>query len=198
MRTLAIDDRADEPIGTLSHGYRQRVGLLVALLGDPELILLDEPANGLDPESVGVLRSVLRGLKQQGRTVIVSSHNLLELERVCDEVVILSQGRALGRSARSELLSQPDVWVVRLSSDSADAVSVGRLCAKLHGVRLAADETGFRHEPLAREFAARASTRGFVVEAVERRSFDLEYLFHSLVQQGRQDEEADRCLEHRT
>lgn len=191
MKTLAIDDRADERIGTLSHGYRQRVGLLVALLGDPQLILLDEPANGLDPESVGVLRSVLRGLKQQGRTVIVSSHNLLELERVCDAVVILSQGRVLGRSSRSELLSQPDVWVVQLSRDSGDAVSVGRLCAKLHGVRLAADEAGFGHEQLAREFAARASTRGCVVEAVERRSFDLEYLFHSLVQQGRQDEEAD-------
>jgi len=182
MTTLSIDDRADEAVGTLSHGYRQRVGLLVALLGDPELVLLDEPANGLDPESVGVLRSVLRGLKRQGRTVVVSSHNLLELERHCDEVVILSRGRVLGRSSRTELLSRPDIWIVRLSRGSAEAVYVQRLRAKLRGVRLAADEAGFAHGRAALEFATRARAKGCVVEAVERRSFDLEYLFHSLVQ----------------
>lgn len=184
LRTLAIEDRADALIKTLSHGYRQRVGLLAALLGGPELLLFDEPANGLDPESVGVLRSVLRALKRRGRTVLVSSHNLLELERVCDEVLILRQGRLLGRSSRKELVSKPDVWVAQLGPDSLAAASeVGALCKELDGVRLAADEAGFVEERAAREFAARIRVAGVAVEAIERRPFDLEYLFHSLVRQ---------------
>jgi ABC-type multidrug transport system ATPase subunit len=68
MSVLALDGQADAMVGTLSHGYRQRVGLLAAMLGDPELLLFDEPANGLDPASVGILRSVLRDLKRRGRT----------------------------------------------------------------------------------------------------------------------------------
>lgn len=185
MASLCIADRAGSMIGTLSHGYRQRVGLLAALLGDPILLLFDEPANGLDPESVGILRGLLRSLKRQGRTVIVSSHNLLELERICDEVLILRQGQLLGRCSRSELLAQPDIWVVQLGQGSIGAPSeaIG-LCAEFDGVRLAADEVVFVDEVTAREFAARSRAIGQAVEAVERRPFDLEYLFHSLVQES--------------
>ena len=185
MAFLCIADRAGQMIGTLSHGYRQRVGLLAALLGQPELLLLDEPANGLDPESVGILRSLLRGLKRQGRTVIVSSHNLLELERICDEVLVLRQGRLLGRCSKNGLTAQPDNWVVQLGhgsmNASAEAIGLGPGSA---GVRLAADEVVFVDEVTAREFATRSRALGQVVEAVESRPFDLEYLFHSLVQES--------------
>ena len=183
MAFLCIADRSGQMIGALSHGYRQRVGLLAALLGQPELLLFDEPANGLDPESVGILRSLLRGLKRQGRTVIVSSHNLLELERICDEVVILRQGKLLGRCSRSELLAQPDIWVVQLghASMSASSEAIG-LGLGSDGVRLAADEVVFVDELAAQEFAARSRAMGQVVETIDRRPFDLEYLFHSLLQ----------------
>jgi ABC-2 type transport system ATP-binding protein len=161
MAFLGIGDRANSRIGTLSHGYRQRVGLLAALLGGPELLLFDEPANGLDPESVGILRSLLRSLKRKGRTVIVSSHNLVELERICDEILILRQGQLLGRCSRRDLLARTDIWVVQLG-----------------------DEVVFEDQAMALGFAAHARAVGQTVEAIERRPFDLEYLFHSLVQES--------------
>jgi ABC-2 type transport system ATP-binding protein len=183
MHTLAIEERADATISTLSHGYRQRVGLLAALLGEPELLLLDEPANGLDPVSVGILRSVLRGLKREGRTVIVSTHNLLELERVCDEALILSEGRILGRSSREELLRRSDVWVVQTAGPIGDGGrAVAALSARLGAIRLAMDEVAFENEDRAREFAGRVAAVGGEVTALERRPFDLECLFHTLTQ----------------
>jgi ABC-type multidrug transport system ATPase subunit len=189
MGTLAIEETADALVGTLSHGYRQRVGLLAALLGDPDLLLFDEPANGLDPASIGVLRSVLRALKRKGRTVIVSSHNLLELERVCDEVLILSQGRLLGRTSRQELALHTDVWVVQLGVESEAALSRAQgLYTELEGVQLAADEVAFIDELAARRFAERVEAGGGGTEAIERRPFDLEYLFHSLVQNESREE----------
>ncbi len=183
MQGLAISEKSDSLIGRLSHGYRQRVGLLAALLGETELVLLDEPANGLDPGSMGVLRSVLRALKLRGRTVVVSSHNLLELERVCDEILILREGRLLGLCTRESLVARPDVWVVQLRAlKKVEPARINDLCAKLDGVRLATDEAGFTNGRRAREFARRVSEAGAAVETIERRAFDLEYLFHSLLQ----------------
>jgi ABC-2 type transport system ATP-binding protein len=76
---------------------RQRLALAAALLGDPETLVLDEPANGLDPEGVHWLRGLLRGLADQGRTVFVSSHLLAELAQTVDDVVIINHGPARGR-----------------------------------------------------------------------------------------------------
>jgi ABC-2 type transport system ATP-binding protein len=183
MQGLALAEKPDSLIGVLSHGYRQRVGLLAALLGEPELVLLDEPANGLDPSSMGVLRSVLRALKRRGRTVVVSSHNLLELERVCDEILILREGRLLELCSRESLVARPDVWVVQLRAlRKLEGGCVDGLCARLGGVRLANDEAGFTDGRRAREFARRVREAGAAVETIERRAFDLEYLFHSLLQ----------------
>jgi ABC-2 type transport system ATP-binding protein len=181
--TLALEGLADSVVGTLSHGYRQRVGLLSALLGEPELVLLDEPATGLDPASVAILRSVIRALKRSERTVVVSSHNLLEVERICDEVLVLGYGRLLGRSSREELVERPEIWVVLLGTERGEAPArIEALCLELGGVLLAADEAGFADARSARAFAGRVRTAGGRVESIERRPFDLEYLFHSLVQ----------------
>lgn len=183
MNTLELAEWAGAVVGTLSHGYRQRVGLLAALLGEPELVLLDEPANGLDPASVGILRSVIRELKRRGRTVVVSSHNLLELERICDEVLILRSGRLLGRSSRENLAERSEIWIVTLGPEPAAAAARAEtICRELGGVRLAADEAAFSDMRSARACAKRVETAGGVVESIERRPFDLEYLFHSLVQ----------------
>ncbi|UCC72843.1 MAG: ABC transporter ATP-binding protein [Gemmatimonadota bacterium] len=183
MQVLDIGRAADALVKTLSHGYRQRVGLLAALLGDPELLLLDEPANGLDPVSVGILRSVLRSLKRDGRTVVVSSHNLLELERVCDEILVLRCGRLLGQISCEELTRRPDIWVVQLIAEGRDVPPTFEMaCRELGGVRLAADEVAFDDERCARICKRWTENAGGTVEAVEQRRFDLEYLFHSLVQ----------------
>jgi ABC-2 type transport system ATP-binding protein len=183
--TLGLVESTDAVVGSLSHGYRQRVGLLVALLGDPELVLLDEPANGLDPASVGVLRSVIRELKRNRRTVVVSSHNLSELERTCDEVLVLGYGRLLGRSSREELVERPKTWVVTLGTERGEvAARADALCLELGGVRLAVDEAAFADARSARAFAGQVEAAGVTVESIERRPFDLEYLFHSLVQKN--------------
>ena len=82
---------------------RQRLGLAAALLGDPELLILDEPANGLDPEGVRWLRDFLRAFAARGRTVFVSSHHLAEVEQLVDDVVIINRGRLVVESPLSEL-----------------------------------------------------------------------------------------------
>lgn len=179
LSDLALEGKADSKIGTLSHGYRQRVGLLAALIGDPELLLLDEPANGLDPTSVGLLRSLVRGLRRAGRTVIVSSHNLTELERLCDSMVILRSGRVLGRIAREDLVARRDVWVLQIVPDGRSGAAVAS--PGTAAVRLAADEFAFEEEKAAIDFAARLREGGVTVEGLERRRYDLEFLFHSLL-----------------
>jgi ABC-2 type transport system ATP-binding protein len=83
---------------------RQRLALAAALLGDPETLVLDEPANGLDPEGVHWLRGLLRGLAGQGRTVLVSSHLLAELAQTVDDVVIINRGRLVAAGPMADLL----------------------------------------------------------------------------------------------
>ena len=86
---------ADSRIGTYSLGMRQRLGLAAAMIGDPQVLILDEPANGLDPEGVRWLRGFLRGLAAEGRTILVSSHLLAEVAQTASHVVIISQGRLM-------------------------------------------------------------------------------------------------------
>src|SRR5204863_5246055 len=83
---------ADRRVGGYSLGMRQRLGLAAAMLGDPEVIVLDEPANGLDPEGVSWVRDLLRIWADEGRTVVVSSHLLAEVAQVVDRVVVIRDG----------------------------------------------------------------------------------------------------------
>jgi len=85
---------------------RQRLGLAAALLGDPELLILDEPANGLDPEGVRWLRDFLRSLASQGRTVLISSHVLAEVAQTVDQVLIISRGRLVVESSLEQLTAR--------------------------------------------------------------------------------------------
>ena len=87
-------------------GMRQRLGLAAALLGDPELLILDEPANGLDPEGVHWLREFLRGFAAEGKTVFVSSHVLAEVAQTVDQVVIINKGKLVTVSPLAELLAR--------------------------------------------------------------------------------------------
>jgi ABC-2 type transport system ATP-binding protein len=103
LELVGLGDDAGRRVGGFSLGMRQRLGLAAALLGDPEVLILDEPANGLDPEGVRWLRELLRGLAEQGRTVLVSSHILAEVARTVDEVVILDHGRLVVQSTLEEL-----------------------------------------------------------------------------------------------
>jgi len=133
------DSRADEVLGLVeltdaahrrvkgySLGMRQRLGLAAALLGDPELLILDEPANGLDPEGVRWLRDFLRTLAAEGHTVLISSHVLAEVAQTVDQVLIISRGRLVAESSLAELTARVGGSVrVRVADPS-------RLAAALH------------------------------------------------------------------
>jgi len=100
---------------------RQRLALATALLGDPELLILDEPANGLDPEGIRWLREFLRNLADQGRTVLVSSHVLAEVAQTVDQVVIIAAGRLVTQSTLAALGARTD-QVVRVRTPQAQTL----------------------------------------------------------------------------
>ncbi len=93
LELVELTDAADRRVGGYSLGMRQRLGLAGALLGDPAVLVFDEPANGLDPEGIAWLRRFLRSVADDGRTVLVSSHLLAEVARTADRIVVISEGR---------------------------------------------------------------------------------------------------------
>jgi ABC-2 type transport system ATP-binding protein len=100
---VGLADAGNRRVGGFSLGMRQRLGLATALLADPEVLILDEPANGLDPEGIRWLRGLLRGFAAEGRTVLVSSHMLAEVAQTIDTVVIIDHGRLVAQRPVSEL-----------------------------------------------------------------------------------------------
>ncbi len=111
--------------GAYSMGMRQRLALAAALLGDPRVLVLDEPANGLDPEGIRWLRGFLRTLsREQGKTVLVSSHLLQEVAQTADDVVIIANGRLVRQGTVTELQGEPSV-LVRTSDPAALAEALG-------------------------------------------------------------------------
>jgi ABC-2 type transport system ATP-binding protein len=113
---VGLADRADDRLATYSLGMKQRLGLAAALLKDPELLVLDEPANGLDPAGIRYVRTLLRRFGDEGRTVFVSSHLLGEVQQMCDRVAVLSRGRCVAAGPVEEVLASAGMRgvVVRL------------------------------------------------------------------------------------
>ena len=103
LQETGIAAVADRRVRTFSLGMRQRLGLAVALLGDPDTLILDEPTNGLDPDGIRWLRSLLTALAAQGRTVLVSSHLIAEMAVIADHLVVIGSGRLLADSSVEEL-----------------------------------------------------------------------------------------------
>ncbi len=115
---VGLAERADDPVRGFSLGMRQRLGIGIALLKDPELLVLDEPANGLDPAGIKEVRDLLKGLAAEGRTVFVSSHILGEVQQSCDRVAIMSRGRCVRSGPVDEVLSggRPTGLIVKLAN----------------------------------------------------------------------------------
>jgi ABC-2 type transport system ATP-binding protein len=105
LEQVGLAERGDDLVKRYSLGMRQRLGLAAALLTDPEVLILDEPANGLDPAGIKEVRDLLRGLGGEGRTVFVSSHLLSEVRQTCDRVAILARGRCVAAGPVAEVLS---------------------------------------------------------------------------------------------
>jgi ABC-2 type transport system ATP-binding protein len=105
LDVVGLADRADDHYRTYSMGMKQRLGIAAALLGDPELLLLDEPAGGLDPVGIAEMRALLKAVARDGRSVLVSSHALADLEQVCDWLVMIDRGACLYQGAADRLLA---------------------------------------------------------------------------------------------
>jgi ABC-2 type transport system ATP-binding protein len=103
LEMVGIPAAARQRAGGYSMGMRQRLGLAAAMLGDPQVLLLDEPANGLDPEGIRWLRMLLRHLSGQGKTILISSHMLSEVEQTVDDVVIIANGRLIQQGSVADL-----------------------------------------------------------------------------------------------
>jgi len=103
---VGLSDAAGRRVGGYSMGMRQRLALGAALLGDPATLVLDEPANGLDPMGIHWLRSLLRGFADEGRTVLVSSHQLAELDQTVNDVIVIDHGRLVARGRTPQLMHE--------------------------------------------------------------------------------------------
>jgi len=126
LRRLELDGAADRALGGYSTGMQKRLNLASALLGEPELLLLDEPTSGLDPFGSELVMQVLRERATAGATVLMASHQLLEVEEICDEVLVMHRGRLRARGPLGELLATGDRTLVFRGLDDAGLHEVQR------------------------------------------------------------------------
>jgi len=136
LEIVDLKDAAGRRAGGYSLGMRQRLSLAGALLGDPGVLVLDEPANGLDPQGIRWLRELLRSLAGEGRTIFISSHVLAEVEQIVDEVVIIHHGKFVEQAATAELIARA-AGGVRVLSPQADQL---RAALEEAGVKVASSE----------------------------------------------------------
>lgn len=119
LERVGLTEVADRPAGSFSLGMAQRLGIAVALLGDPEVLLFDEPVNGLDPEGIRWIRTLMRDLAAQGRTVLVSSHLLAEMAHTADRLLVIGRGRLIASTTMAEFLADSGIGTVRVRSPQA-------------------------------------------------------------------------------
>jgi ABC-2 type transport system ATP-binding protein len=137
LERVGLGHRADDRVKDYSLGMRQRLGIARALLGDPALLILDEPMNGLDPAGILEMRHLIRSFVDEGRTVFLSSHLLDEVEKTADEVAIIDRGRVVVQGTVSELVAGKEPTVV---VEVDDAAAARRALGTLRDVRSVADD----------------------------------------------------------
>lgn len=122
LELVGLTDVAGKTAGTLSLGMSQRLGIAAALLGDPPVLLFDEPVNGLDPEGIHWVRSLMRKLAAEGRTVFVSSHLLAEMANTADRLVVIGRGRLIAATTVDEFVDRSGAGTVRVRSPQLDSL----------------------------------------------------------------------------
>ena len=130
LEVAALGGAVDRPVRSYSHGMRQRLGIAQAMLGLPDVLVLDEPTNGLDPPQIAAMRPILHRYASTGRTVVVSSHLLAEVELTCSHVIVMHAGRVVTSGTVADLVDSADTTVVLLGPGS----DVGTLTRALHAV----------------------------------------------------------------
>jgi ABC-2 type transport system ATP-binding protein len=179
---VELSGDAGRKVGHYSLGMRQRLGLAAALLGDPALLVLDEPANGLDPPGIRWLRETLRRFADRGGAVLVSSHNLPEVANLADDLVVINRGRVVTHTTVDQLTTRPAVRVRtpdverfrRLMSEAGvDAELVGPQDLRIEG---AAERVG-----------TMAAAAGLVIYGMQPEERSLEEAFLGLIEDGKED-----------
>jgi ABC-2 type transport system ATP-binding protein len=182
LETVELADRARDRVGGYSHGMTQRLGIAAALLREPKLLLLDEPATGLDPAGMRDMRVLIRQLSEQGITVLLSSHLLTEVEEVCNRVAIIRTGKIVYEGEIAELRRGTGT-LYRLSS--TDDVKALEICRAAPGIEDARNERGVMfkgdEDAVARLSEALVQS-GVLIRALAPKTVTLEDLFFSLTE----------------
>jgi ABC-2 type transport system ATP-binding protein len=180
LELVGLQSVARQRIGSFSLGMRQRLGIALALLGDPPVVMLDEPTNGLDPDGVIWIRHLLRELADEGRTVFVSSHLMSEVSQTADHLIVIGQGRLVADVPTGELL-QAGAPSVTVRADEAGTL----------GSLLTA-----RGAQVERPAAELLEVRGLSARDIAEVALDHRVLVHELTQRSRSLEEAFMDLTH--
>src|SRR5437899_3135048 len=138
LSRVGLAERADERVKRYSLGMRQRLGVARSLLADPELLILDEPTNGLDPAGIHEFRDMIRGFVAEGRTVLLSSHLLDEVEKICDEVAIVDRGQVVVQGSIADLAAGGEQTILIATNDEEQALTI---LSEHRGVESAAAES---------------------------------------------------------
>ncbi|MGC5050286.1 ATP-binding cassette domain-containing protein [Micromonospora sp. DT48] len=140
LELVGLRDRAGERVKTYSLGMKQRLAVASALLKNPKLLILDEPANGLDPGGIREMRTLMRDLSASGMTVVLSSHILGEIQLICDSVTIISLGRRVAFGPVDEVLAQHSSGAVRVRLEAAADLPVAATALTRAGVRVTTND----------------------------------------------------------
>ncbi len=180
---VGLADVAGRAVGKFSLGMRQRLSLAGALLGDPGVLIFDEPLNGLDPDGIRWLRGLLRTLAAQNRTVFLSSHLLTEVAQTVDDVIVLARGHLVTQTTLANLVARTSV--VRARTTNATRLLEVLAAAGLQ-VRLADASTVEARSATADAVGLAAASAGLTILELSRHDEDLESLFFELVQQNQE------------
>ena len=178
LARVGLSQRADERVKRYSLGMRQRLGVARSLLADPELLILDEPTNGLDPAGIHEFRDMIRGFVAEGRTVLLSSHLLDEVEKICDEVAIVDRGRVVAQGPIADLAAGAQQTILIATSDDEKALSVYSAHRAVESV--ATESLGIRvtlREPVADELSRSLVHAGLAIRRFEPARVSLEQRF---------------------
>ena len=183
LETVELTDRARDRVGGYSHGMRQRIGIAAALLRDPKLLLLDEPATGLDPAGMRDMRLLIRRLADEGMTVLLSSHLLAEVEELCNRVAIVRTGKIVYEGAIADLKRGAGAVYRLATTNDERAMAVCRAQPGIADVRTEHGRICFTaEEPAVADLSQALVEAGALIQALAPQTVTLEDLFFSLTE----------------
>jgi ABC-2 type transport system ATP-binding protein len=198
LEIVELSPRAGHRVGGYSHGMRQRLGIASALLRRPRLLILDEPATGLDPAGMRDMRRLIRRLAEEGMTVLLSSHQLPEVQELCDRVAIVDSGRVVYEGALSDLRRQGGAGYRLRSTDDARAVEIARQQPGVERTRADEHGIGFQaDEPTVASLSLALGRAGVGILVLAPELATLEDLFFRLTEDGDHAGEAEPAGDER-